>query len=150
MPPPGGLAHPQRARLLGIVGQRRGLHQPVAAGRACCRGGDAVVVRVAGQRRHDVRVGVEQRQGRRAARDLGQRLVGDDDHAGAPRRAASWAPSQRDLRGRQHAAGADVAAHGVEHDHAHRAPGVEGVVHPRAAAAVPAGRAQAGDRLARA
>ena len=83
------------------------------AGRAPRR--DAVVVRIAGQRGHHVRVAVEQRQRGRAALDLGQRLMGDDDDAARAGGGQLGSQPAR-LLGREDAARADVAAHGVEHD----------------------------------
>ena len=143
-----GLAHAQHARLLGVVGQRRGLHQPVAARRRVA-GDDAVAVRVAGQRRDDVRVA---RRAGRAPPGRPSTLVSGWWETTITRRspaAASWPRSHATCSAREDAARADVAAHGVERDHAHGAADVEGVVHARAAAAVAAGGAQARDSLVR-
>ncbi len=143
-----GLAQAQDAPLLGVVGQRGGLDQEIAARGRPARG-HAVVVGVAGQQRDHPRVAVEQGEGVGGPGHLGQRLVADHHHPAVTGR-PQLARQPRDLRRDEHARRADVAAHGVERDHADPAPRVEGLVHARPGAAVSARRAQAGDRLGRA
>jgi hypothetical protein len=110
-------------------------------------GDDAVVVRVAGQRRDDVAIAVEQARAPLAAVHARQRLVGDDDHARVA--GGGERPRATRLLGGEHAAEPTSRRTVSSTIDADRAAGVEGVVHARAAAAVAAGGAQPRDGLAR-